>query len=127
NDGAWHWLRRRFALRDTTILALYRAYFVYGGCRIFAWFAWARWRRHAPLDWSWGGPFWVHKATTHNGTASGILLRTVYGAVGLSLFCAVLWWLVLGPLWRRAGEPQALPERVIPMMQEAWGDLAVYA
>ena len=127
NDGAWHWLRRRFALRDTTVLALYRAYFVYGGSRIVAWFIWSRFRRHAPLDWSWGGPFWVHKAVTHNGDAAGILLRTCYGAAGVAVLCALLWATVLGWLWRRGGEPQPLPERILPVRAEGWADAGVYA
>ncbi len=127
NDGAWHWLRQRFNLRDTAVLALYRAYFVYGACRIFAWFAWARFRRHAPLDWSWGGPFWVQKAVTHNGSAGGFLLRTAYGAVGVGLLCAVLWVLILRRLWRGGGDPQPLPVRVVPVREEGWADVGIYA
>jgi membrane-bound metal-dependent hydrolase YbcI (DUF457 family) len=127
NDGAWHWLRSRWQLRDTVILAMYRAYFVYGGSRIFAWFIWARLRQHAPLDWSWGGPYWVDKAVTDNGTAAGIALRTLQGAAGLTIACGLLWVLVIGPLWRRAGEPVVQAERLVPARVEGWADVGIYA
>ena len=124
NDGAWHWLRRRFNLRDTAVLAMYRAYFVYGGCRIFAWFAWARLRRHAPLDWSWGGPFWVQVTTT---AAPPACRRTLHGVWvwRCSARCSAGW--CVRRLWRRGGDPQPLPRRVVPMRDEDWSDVAVYA
>lgn len=53
------------------MLALYRAYFVYGACRIVAWFTWARLIDHAPVDLSWGGPDWVTRAPVqHSFSAS---------------------------------------------------------
>lgn len=126
NDGVWAWLRRRFALGDTTVLALYRAYFIYGGSRIFAWFIWARLVRHAPLDWHWGGPFWVTKAVVHYGSAGGIAARTTIGVVGLLGTCALAWWLVGRRLWRRGGEPRPVPPRVAPVPREGWADVGVY-
>ena len=127
SDHAWLWLRRTFALRDTAVLALYRAYFVYGGARIFAWFIWARVTRHAPLDWHWGGPYWVQKATTHYGTAAGATERTAQGALGLVVTCLILWVLVGRRLWQRAGVPVPPPRRIAPIPHEGWADVGVYA
>jgi len=63
DDPAWPWLRRKFRMSDRAMLAAYRSYFVYGGCRIFAWFLWARlFNEHRgveTLDWHWGGPRWA--------------------------------------------------------------------
>jgi hypothetical protein len=125
NDGAWAWLRRTFALRDTAILALYRAYFVYGAARIFAWFIWARTTRDAPLDWSWGGPFWVMKATTHYGTCGGIVVRTLLGVAGLALTCMILWVVLVRWLWQRGKDPHP-PRRIAPIPHEGRADLAIY-
>lgn len=62
NDpGVWSWLQRRFGLSPVAMLALYRSYFIYGACRMFAWFIWAQLIEKAWLDWRWGGPFWVDK------------------------------------------------------------------
>jgi membrane-bound metal-dependent hydrolase YbcI (DUF457 family) len=114
-DGAWAWLRRRFSFSDRTLLALYRAFFIYGSARIFAWFAWAHWIDHAPLDLSWGGPYWVVKAPIHHVWSAGFVLNTLRGA---SLFAFAMWygWRHVGrPLWDRAGpdnEPAAEPGKV---------------
>jgi membrane-bound metal-dependent hydrolase YbcI (DUF457 family) len=125
SDGAWTWLRRRLSLSDTALLAVYRAYFVYGAARIFAWFSWARLREHAALDWTWGGPFWVDKASTHYGTLGGLALRTLFGAAGLTAFC-VLGWLLLGRrLWRRGRDPRP-PTRTSPVPVERRADLLTY-
>jgi membrane-bound metal-dependent hydrolase YbcI (DUF457 family) len=125
NDGAWSWIRRTFAVRDTAILALYRAYFVYGAARIFAWFIWARLTQHVPLDWTWGGPFWVMKATTHYGTFEGIVARTLLGLVGLALTCRILWLVLVRRLWQRGKDPDP-PRRIAPIPQEGRADLAIY-
>lgn len=101
-DPAWAWLRRKFALTDRAMLALYRAYFVYGGCRIFAWFTWARLVKKAPLDWSWGGPFWVNKAQIPGEALSTYVVNTVVGAVGLIAASYVLWRLVAKRWWDAA-------------------------
>ena len=126
NDRAWFWLREKFALRDTAVLALYRAYFVYGAARIFAWFIWARVREHAILDWHWGGPYWVPKATTHYGNALGVAERTAIGVSALVATCTLLWFLVGARLWRRAGEPIPPAKRLAPIPQEGWADVGVY-
>jgi len=101
NDPVWGWLRRRFKLRDVTLLAMYRAFFLYGGCRIFAWFTWSRTVRHAPLDWSWGGPFWVDKVVLPHEGRGTFLWNTGRGVALFALSLYALWMVVGRRLWRR--------------------------
>lgn len=107
-DPAWGWLKRKFGLNETLMLAVYRAYFIYGGCRIFGWFIWARLlnpeRGTQTLDWSWGGPDWVEKAprTQSADTWAGFFAQTAIGAAGLTISCWLLWRLVGRRLWARA-------------------------
>lgn len=66
----WSWFGR--FLDERGLLALYRATFFYGFCRLVAWTTWAHLvarpvidgvRRHGyPWDLSWGGPWWIPKA-----------------------------------------------------------------
>lgn len=105
-DPVWAWLRRRFRLTDRAMLALYRSYFVYGGCRIFAWFTWARLVKHAPLDWSWGGPFWVTKATFPHESWQSYVGNTLVGLVGLTGALLLLWRFVGLRLWRAAARAE---------------------
>jgi membrane-bound metal-dependent hydrolase YbcI (DUF457 family) len=107
-DGAWAWMRRKFHWTDRTLLALYRAYFIYGATRIFAWFTWAHWIRHAPLDWSWGGPFWVVKAPVHHVWSLTFLFNTLRGGAIWFVVMWLLWRYVGKRLWARAG-PTAEP------------------
>ncbi|MEE8362817.1 MAG: metal-dependent hydrolase [Dehalococcoidia bacterium] len=58
-DPAWGWLERRLHVPDRALLALYRAFFFYGVCRIIAWTIWVHVVERAPWDLSWGGPWWV--------------------------------------------------------------------
>jgi hypothetical protein len=104
SDPVWGWLRRRFHLRPITMLAMYRAFFMYGGCRIFAWFIWSRTVKHAPLDWSWGGPFWVDKVKLPHEAWTTYLVNTAIGLAGFAV-CLYLVWIFLGQrLWRRGKE-----------------------
>jgi membrane-bound metal-dependent hydrolase YbcI (DUF457 family) len=110
SDPVWGWLRRRFHLRPITMLAMYRAFFMYGGCRIIAWFIWSRSVRHAPLDWSWGGPFWVVKAKVPSESIGTFVLNTAVGLVGFALALLVIWRFVGRPLWKRGKELPVLLE-----------------
>jgi membrane-bound metal-dependent hydrolase YbcI (DUF457 family) len=102
DDPAWGWVQRKLRLSDATLLALYRAYFYYGACRIFAWFFWARWIEKVPLDLSWGGPGWVNKVPGYDFDLLSFTLNTVVGAVGLSVSMALLWRLLGRRWWDRA-------------------------
>ncbi|WP_165984036.1 metal-dependent hydrolase [Streptomyces sp. YIM 98790] len=99
SDPAWGWFRRRLHMSDRVMLACYRAYFLYGACRIFAWTGWARFIEGAPMDWNWNGPHWVDKATVEPVPVGEFLSNTL---VGLTGFIAASWiiWLVVGRrLW----------------------------
>lgn len=104
DDPAWGWLRRKFALSDVAMLALYRAYFVYGACRIVAWFTWARIEDY-PLDLRWGGPYWVTKVVNEPVSAAAFARNTAVGLAGLSLALWLIWRYAGRRLWARAGEP----------------------
>ncbi|WP_129841839.1 metal-dependent hydrolase [Streptomyces sp. RFCAC02] len=103
SDPAWGWLRRRLHLSDRVLLACYRAYFVYGACRIVAWTLWARLVEGAPMDWSWGGPYWVDKVTLDPVAPTTLLAHTAVGATGLAVTLWLLWVLLVRRLWRAAG------------------------
>ncbi|MGI8698285.1 MAG: metal-dependent hydrolase [Mycobacteriales bacterium] len=101
NDPVWGWLRRRFGLSDRAMLALYRSYFLYGGCRIFAWFIWSRLSVRAPLDLSWGGPYFVTPVSLAPETWAGLLQHSVVGVGGLALLLYLGWRLLGAQLWAR--------------------------
>lgn len=108
NDPLWGWLRRRWHLRTTTLLALYRAWFVYAGCRIVGWSIWARLlnpdRGAMPVDLSWGGPSWVAGAPRPASVRSwAFVVDTARGIVGLAVAAWVLWRVFGRRLWARAG------------------------
>ncbi len=83
------------------MLALYRSYFLYGGCRIFAWFIWSRLSVRAPLDLSWGGPYFVTPVSFPPETWAGFLLHSVVGVGGLALLLFLGWRLLGAQLWAR--------------------------
>lgn len=95
-DPAWGWLRDRFALPDVVLVAAYRAYFLYGACRIAAWTIWAHAVEHSPWDLSWGGPWFVTAASGTASTPAQLLVATAVGCMGLAVAVAVavtvVWW-----------------------------------
>lgn len=105
-DPAWDWMRRKFRMSDRAMVAAYRAFFVYGACRIFAWFLWARLlnpdRGKEYLDWSWGGPGWVQKVSFPAPDWGVWFANTARGVVGLSLALWLVWHFVGRRLWGRA-------------------------
>lgn len=106
-DPAWGWLRRRLRLSDVALRALYRAYFFYGACRIFAWGIWAHAVKGAPFDLSWGGPYWVTPGDISFEPAGEMLVNTGVGVAGLTLACLVLWRLWLRRHWHGATDAPA--------------------
>lgn len=105
-DPAWGWMRRKFRMSDRAMLAAYRAFFVYGACRIFAWFLWARLlnpdRGKEYLDWSWGGPGWVNKVSFPAHDWGVFFANTGRGIVGFALALWLIWRFVGRRLWARA-------------------------
>ncbi|MGI8664221.1 MAG: metal-dependent hydrolase [Acidimicrobiales bacterium] len=121
NDpGAWAWLKRTFGLNDSAMLAAYRAWFVYGTARIFAWFAWARLlnpeRGKEVLDLSWGGPSWVEKVSYPFPGWGTFLLHTTIGILGWTVTVVVGWRWFGRRLWVRAARKEA--ERDTAAMRE---------
>lgn len=106
DDPAWGWLQRRFDLPERAVVAMYRAWFVYGTCRIFAWFGWARLlnpdRDVQEIDWSWGGPGWVEAVSFPAQSWGQFLASTAFGLAGVAASLALIWRLVGGRLWYRA-------------------------
>jgi len=104
---AWSWLGRWFDERG--LLAIYRGVFFYGVCRMVAWTTWAHAlarpviegveRRGYPMDWSWGGPWWI----AERRLASVPVWMVVPAALGM----LALVYAVLGRLWEPMGRAEA--------------------
>ena len=88
------------------MLAVYRSFFVYGGCRIFAWFIWARLlnplRGTQKLDWSWHGPSWVNRVSFPAHDVATWFTNTAKGVTGVAVVLIVGWHLVAKRLWVKA-------------------------
>jgi hypothetical protein len=111
---AWGWLRRRFRLQDSTLLAMYRAYFFYGACRIFAWSLWA-WINGMKWDLSWGGPhnrmFDGHliQVVSSSHTARDMLVHGLYGGAGVALVTWLVWRYYWRPRMPAPDSPSSMP------------------
>ena len=102
----WSWLGQR--LPDRALLAIYRATFFYGVCRLLAWTGWAHLiarpvidgvkRYGYPLDLSWTGPWWLDARSLPHVPVLIVL------PVTLALLGLVYW--VLSKLWEPMGRAQ---------------------
>jgi hypothetical protein len=106
-DRAWLWLRRRLDLSNRAMFALYRAWFLYALTRIVAWTAIARLRSRTPIDLSWGGPWFVHRAPSSWPGWGDFVANTARGAALFGLGGLALWMLVGRRLWQRAERADA--------------------
>jgi membrane-bound metal-dependent hydrolase YbcI (DUF457 family) len=106
-DPAWAWIRRRFALSERALVALYRSYFFYGACRIFGWGLWAHLREGSPFDLSWGGPDFITPVDLSHASAATMAVNTVVGITGFALTCWVLWRFWLRRHWDAAVDAPA--------------------
>ena len=106
DDPFWGWLKRKFGMSDRAMLAAYRAFFVYGGCRIFAWFIWARLlnplRGTQKLDWSWHGPSWVKRVEFHAHDWGVFFTNTARGVAGIAVVLFLGWHFLAKRLWAKA-------------------------
>ena len=106
DDPLWGWLRRKFAMSDRAMLALYRGFFIYGGCRIVAWFLWARLlnpqRGVQKLDWSWHGPGWVNRVSFPAHDWGVFFANTARGVAGFALMLFVVRHVFVRRLWAKA-------------------------
>jgi membrane-bound metal-dependent hydrolase YbcI (DUF457 family) len=113
NDRVWPWMKKKFAMSERAMLAVYRAYFVYGACRIFAWFTWSRFlnpeRGKQGLDWKWGGPYWVEKVSFPAHDWGDWLANTARGAALMAVALYLIWRLLGRRLWAAAPELAAPP------------------
>lgn len=102
----WSWLGQR--LPDRALLAIYRATFFYGVCRMLAWSGWAHLlarpvidgvTHHGyPYDLSWTGPWWIDARSLPHVPVLIVL------PVTLALLGLVYW--VLSRLWDPMGRAQ---------------------
>jgi membrane-bound metal-dependent hydrolase YbcI (DUF457 family) len=102
----WSWLGQR--LPDRALLAIYRATFFYGVCRLLAWTGWAHLiarpvidgveHRGYPFDLSWTGPWWLEARSLPHVPVLIVL------PVTLALLALVYW--VLSRLWEPMGRAQ---------------------
>jgi hypothetical protein len=98
--------RRRFSPSPVVLRAIYRAFLVYGACRVFAWSLWARFlnpeRDVQVVDLSWSGPAWVEAISFPAASWSQFARTTVIGLTGLTAALVVIWHSIGRPLWARA-------------------------
>jgi hypothetical protein len=102
----WSWLGQR--LPDRALLAIYRATFFYGVCRMLAWSGWAHLLARPvidgvehngyPYDLSWTGPWWIDARSLPHVPVLIVLPIT------LALLGLVYW--VLSRLWDPMGRAQ---------------------
>ncbi len=107
DPGVWAWFG--MWLPERGLLALYRATFFYGVCRLVAWSTWAHVvarpvidgivHRGYPLDLSWTGPWWIVARTLPHVNVWIVLPCT------LALLAAV--YAVMMRLWEPMGRAQA--------------------
>lgn len=94
----WAWLGRRLPQR--ALLAVYRATFFYGLCRLIAWTSWAHLLhpdRAKGWDLSWGGPDWI--------PAFSLTHTSAWGAAAVSAGFAVAIVFAVGRIIGRPPEP----------------------
>ena len=103
----WAWLGQW--LPERGLLALYRATFFYGICRLIGWSTWTHLvarpvidgtrRRGYPLDLSWTGPWWITARTLDHVNPWIVLPAT------LTMLGAVYW--AVTKLWEPMGRAQS--------------------
>jgi len=100
----WAWFGKW--LPERGLLALYRATFFYGLCRMISWSAWARLfaypdnipgvsGRGYPMDLSWTGPWWI-AARTLPHVNPWIVLPVTLALLGLLYFAVAKLWELMG-------------------------------
>lgn len=104
----WSWLGQRLPQR--ALLALYRATFFYGVCRMIAWSTWAHvlarpvidgvTHRGYPFDFSWTGPWWL-EARSLPHVPPIIVLPVTLALLGLVYWAVDKLWEPMGRAQRR--------------------------
>ena len=101
---AWAWLHRTFRLPERGLLALYRGWLFYGGCRIVGWTVVARVRARSPVDYSWGGPHYIRRIDLSPGGWWDAARSATIGAALLALTLYAGWRLVVRRHWYEGRE-----------------------
>jgi len=101
----WAWIHRRFNLPERALVAIYRGWLFYGGCRIVAWTLFARFRTDYSWDPSWGGPWYIERVDIYAGTFWEGVWSVTIGAVLTAIALVVCWKLLLRRWWQRGSDP----------------------
>ena len=104
----WGFLHRKLKLSEAGLLLFYWGFMFYGLGRMVSWFIYARTEADAPLDWSWGGPFWVEGNDLSDAGWQEVLIRTGIGGVLFAAFCFLCWKLFIRRLWERGEDPPSV-------------------
>jgi hypothetical protein len=104
----WSWLGRW--MPERALLALYRATFFYGVCRLLAWTGWAHVfatpviegvkRRGYPFDLSWNGPWWLDARSLPH-VSPLIVLPVTLALLALTYWAVIRLWDPMGRAERR--------------------------
>jgi membrane-bound metal-dependent hydrolase YbcI (DUF457 family) len=104
----WSWLAKH--MPERALLALYRATFFYGLCRLLAWSGWAHvlatpvidgvQRRGYPFDLSWTGPWWLDARSLPH-VPPVIVLPVTLAVLGLVYVAVNKLWEPMGRAERR--------------------------
>ena len=103
DPGPWSWLERRLRLPERALVAIYRGWLFYAGCRIVAWSLYAHVRRGAPYDLRWGGPRAIERVDLSTSSWWEAAASLSIAAVLLAMTIGLLWWCSGRRLWARAG------------------------
>jgi hypothetical protein len=106
----WSWLHRKLRLSENGLLILYRGFFLYGLSRMVAWFLYARFEVHTPLQLNWGGPRYLPGNDLSDASVIEVLIRTAIGGVLCAAFIALCWVTFVRSLWRRGVDLPAVSE-----------------
>ena len=93
----WAWFGK--FLPERGLLALYRATFFYGVCRMISWSVWAHVVEDFPYDLSWTGPYWIGARSLPH------VNPWIVAPVTLALLGATYW--VVSKLWEPMGRAEA--------------------
>lgn len=102
---AWAWIGRKFRLPERGLVALYRGWLFYGGCRIVAWTLFARFRTDYAWDPSWGGPHYIERFDLYGGSIARTVASLMLGALLFAVTLVVGWHLVLRRWWEQGRDP----------------------
>jgi membrane-bound metal-dependent hydrolase YbcI (DUF457 family) len=103
--GVWSWFHRRLHLSANGMLIVYRTYFMYGFCRMTAWFLYARFDVKTPFQPIWGGPRYLPGNDLSDASVLEMCVRTLIGGVLFFAFVWLCWVTFVRKLWTRGYDP----------------------